>query len=115
MPKIDSAFLRPVINDDFDLSPERKTLFDNMLKHHRHRDIDNGRTSFYIMNKNNPVLTNEEWQEIKKLIDPVFVQDDFLNQHYLHSLEQFYSIVQMEWVNHIERTNALIGTPQGKI
>lgn len=115
MPKIDSAFLQPVVNDDFDLSPERKTFFNDMLAVHQKRDMESGRTAAYVMGENNPVLTAEEWENIKNLIDPVFVRDDMVNQHYLHSLEQFYSIVQMEWVNHIERTNALIGTAHGKI
>lgn len=39
----------------------------------------------------------------------------WVNQHWLHSLEQFYAEVIVAWHRHLERTDALIGTPAGRI
>ncbi|MBU3637368.1 hypothetical protein [Polynucleobacter sp. es-MAR-4] len=41
--------------------------------------------------------------------------EGWVNQHYIHSLEQFYAVVTREWNMHLSRTQALIGTPAGTI
>lgn len=48
-------------------------------------------------------------------INPVFHDGDYANQHWEHSLEQFYAEATKSWQAHLARTDALIGTPAGRI
>jgi len=38
-----------------------------------------------------------------------------VNQHWLHSLEQFYAEATVAWQEHCRRTDELIGTAAGRI
>ena len=60
-------------------------------------------------------LTLAEFKAMKPYIPEPFVHGNCLNQHYLHSLEQFYAQTQKAWDDHVSRTNALLGTPAGTV
>jgi hypothetical protein len=48
-------------------------------------------------------------------IQPEMYNGAAVNQHWLHSLEQFYAEVTVAWQEHCRRTDALLGTPSGRI
>jgi hypothetical protein len=44
-----------------------------------------------------------------------YIGADWVNQHWLHSLQQFYAEKSVAWRQHCERTDALLGTPSGRL
>jgi hypothetical protein len=126
---IPKAFLDP-LREEWDTSEYCCNAFALTLEYHADGDSRSGLTSRYIHREggNNemalkPTLIHKE---LKAMIATGLVPECFyvdnqehrcieLNQHYQHSLEQFYSSVYALWEQHLERTQALIGTPAGRI
>jgi len=123
MKKIPSAFLSPLSNTTWSTCDYTLGKFNQMIKHHRLCDLRSGRTSNYVFRAESSGfwdgLTYAEVAPMVKHIDAEFVavhgKTVQINQHYIHSLEQFYGHVQKQWGEHLKRTTALIGTPAGKI
>ena len=91
--------------------------FEHCLESHREADIKFGCTAYYNMHPEiqmSDSLSHQEFVELLPFIPPELADETGVNQHYMHSLEQFYAIVQKEWDAHVKRTNALIGTPMGR-
>ena len=104
-------------SDDYQLHK-----FETSLETHKREDGRDGHTCVYDLSPgmceqfNNSIL-NAEFKALRKdgVIPTEFYNGDCVNQHWLHSLEQFYSAVTHEWKKHIARTEALVGTPAGRI
>ncbi|MFA5127317.1 MAG: hypothetical protein WC465_04980 [Patescibacteria group bacterium] len=122
---IPQAFLAPVINTKWVHDEGSKNKFKQALEYHSKKDRESGYTCRYFLrdkNQNDMLTRTELLNMIKtKLVPDCFYNDNNgydiieINQHYMHSLEEFYAHVQNEWNNHLERTNKLIGTDAGTI
>jgi len=128
MTNIPIAILKPLTekwdSDDYSLNK-----FAWGIEVHFDADKETNTTSRYSISDNScdptQTLNKKQLAAIIKtgIIPAVFYNEhetsngDYigLNQHYLHSLEQFYAHCQAEWDKHIARTDALIGTPAGRI
>lgn len=101
-------------SDDFSLGK-----FAQHLASHESADREAGVTCRYDLDVFTCSLTPDEVRAMiaDDVIDPVFHADDgqSVNQHWLHSMDQFYAEVTKAWRNHLDRTNAIIGTPAGRI
>jgi hypothetical protein len=96
------------------------TKFEWLLGVHKESDERDGRTCQMLGGGEG--ITKAE---AKQLINSGALHEDFynvtendtiyINQHYHFSLEQFFAVCTKEWEAHVERTNALIGTPAGTI
>jgi hypothetical protein len=103
------------LSDDYDL-----TKFKVTLEYHSDHDNRDGCTAQYWV----PDTGSRDTPPIRKLLESGVVHPDFyqllegragVNQHYLHSLEQFFGQCQRAWDEHQDRTYALINTPAGTI
>lgn len=105
-------------HDDADL---RK--FAELVEHHAEGDNRDGCTSAYWLRSDREAesLSAEELQAMARdgtVPAQMCKQGNEaigVNQHWLHSLEQFYAEVTVAWQAHVERTNALLDTPAGRI
>ncbi len=96
--------------------------FAEMLAHHAEGDKRSGLTSSYILRpgEGDEGLTAEEMRAIAlagAVPDGMYREGKEsvgVNQHWLHSLEQFYAEVTVAWQAHVKRTEALVGTPAGR-
>lgn len=91
--------------------------FKEMLKFDEIADAKQGSTSMYIVRR-------DENDFLAKMADAELIPSEMyfiekgnicINQHWLHSLQQFFAVCQNEWDDHQHRTSQLIGTPQGTI
>lgn len=95
--------------------------FAAMVEHHSANDHRGGLTCAYFLSDepgfNSDMLTPKEFAAIVKAgaIDPHFHHEGGVNQHWLHSLMQFYAECTKAWIDHQERTKAILGTPAGRI
>lgn len=91
--------------------------FDTNLNFHREMDERSGLTCVYTHpeGSHDEGLTRSEVLAMAEHIPPEFIKGAAVNQHYEHSLEQFYAHVQKAWDDHVKRTTALIGTAAGRI
>lgn len=92
--------------------------FATLIKSHHESDHQHGLTCFYETTSKFAIgITSDELSEIVEAgaIDPSFHFGTRVNQHWEHSLEQFYAVVTKEWNEHLSRTAALLGTPSGVI
>jgi len=95
--------------------------FATLLEHHADADRRDGLTCSYVLCE----ATDEAGERLKRselramvlegAIPPEMHDGDAVNQHWLHSLEQFYAEATVAWQEHCRRTEALIGTPAGRI
>lgn len=110
------------------LTPLTKTLwahddwslgkFRRLLEHHADADRRDGLTCAYFLSDSaGAILTRTELSAIVRdgAIQPEMYNGAAVNQHWLHSLEQFYADVTVAWQEHVRRTDALLGTPAGRI
>lgn len=97
--------------------------FAQHLEGHADGDRRSGLTSHYTYSKSRPhAFETFSYAELLPLL-PVIPADLYrvddngigLNQHYEHSLEQFLAEATHAWDEHVKRTEALIGTPAGRI
>ena len=110
---IPEAMLAPLVNTRWKTDKYRLNIFKIRLENHRPADEEEGFTSHYL-NLEYLGVTDEELDAIREVMPSAFLaDDDGINQHYLHSLEQFYAETQKAWNEHVERTEALLGTPAG--
>ncbi len=94
--------------------------FETLLQHHAAADQMDGVTCWYRLSDSLPgfdSLTASELRAIARegAIQPSMHRDTAVNQHWLHSLEQFYAEVTVAWQRHQQRTDALAGAPAGRI
>jgi hypothetical protein len=125
MSNIPLAVLKP-LTEAWDSSEYALNKFATQIENHSHADNKTGTTSRYFFSDSHAgmeeMLTKKELAAIIKsgIIPDAFYNEHEnggsigLNQHYLHSLEQFYAHCQAEWDKHLTRTNA-IGTSAGNI
>ncbi|MGC8520130.1 MAG: hypothetical protein ACP5P4_16685 [Steroidobacteraceae bacterium] len=92
--------------------------FRTMLEHHANADRLDGLTCAYFLSESaGEFLSPAELRAIVRddAIQPEMYNGAAVNQHWLHSLEQFYAEVTFAWQEHCRRTDALLGTPSGRI
>lgn len=91
--------------------------FVTWLTWHAAGDMRDGQTSSYRVGVSDDSLTTAEMDSIIRegAIQPEMHRNGCVNQHWLHSLEQFYAECSAAWNAHVRRTDALIGTPAGTI
>ncbi len=91
--------------------------FVTWLTWHAEGDKRDGVTCAYRVGVLGDSLTAVEMSSIVKegAIQPEMHRNGCVNQHWLHSLEQFYAECSAAWNAHVRRTDALIGTPAGTI
>jgi hypothetical protein len=98
-------------SDDYSLNK-----FQNMLDCHQAGDQDFGFTCQVFTMELDGGVSDKELAALRPYIPGEFVGEaGGINQHYMFSLEQFNAEVQKAWDDHVGRTNALIGTPSGRI
>lgn len=121
--KIPDSILAILSNDAWKYDDYSLSCFENALELHKEKDERDGGTSKYApLNEKHQIeygaLTIDE---IKGMIADGVINSDFydseycVNQHYLHSLHQFFAVCTKEWENHLNRTDKLIGTTSGRI
>jgi hypothetical protein len=102
------------MHDDYSVSK-----FQTQLDGHAEGDRLDGMTCAYNIEAaaGLGLITLDELKAMvrENAVQPDFVDGTQVNQHWLHSLEQFYAVTYREWLAHLKRTNALIGTAQGRI
>lgn len=116
------AVLKPLSTTPFKTDEFSLNQFATAMGWHLEGDAKSGQTAYYVIgdDANSDMLTLAELKAIIKAdaIDPVFYNANNsygVNQHWLHSLMQFYAECQRAWDEHEARTKALIGTPAGRI
>lgn len=116
------AVLKPLAKGPWKYDDWSLTQFAWALEIHREGDWRSGQTSYYAMHDdcNSDMMTTAELKAIIKAdaIDPAFYNADNgygLNQHWLHSMCQFYAECTKAWIEHEKRTQAILGTPAGRI
>lgn len=116
---IPKQIIQPVINTTWDTDDFNLNQFEHYLEYHNNSDKKSKLTSKYIFRRdaNSHSIRGEEFFDMKPYIDQHFINNkgNAINQHYIHSLQQMYSEMQKSYNQHIERTNALIGTDSGRI
>ena len=113
-------------NETWRTSDYHLNQFETCMNTHAESDSKTMSTSKYIIPFKG--YTEDDgmfnWPSIKELVESGVVDPTFyrigktsvaINQHYLHSLEQMLSHCQKAWMDHVERTNLLIGTGAGCI
>jgi hypothetical protein len=126
MSNIPMAILSP-LTEAWDSSDYALNKFEELIEDHAEEDKKTNTTCRYFISDDScdpaQTLNKKQLSAIIKtgIIPAVFYNEHEnegcigLNQHYLHSLEQFYAHCQAEWDKHLTRTDALIGTPAGRI
>ncbi|MDA8348207.1 MAG: hypothetical protein M0038_05290 [Pseudomonadota bacterium] len=94
--------------------------FGTLLQHHAEADLTDGATCCYHLSDDKEVSNTITACELRAIVNEGAIQPnmhygDAVNQHWLHSLEQFYAEVTVAWQAHQQRTDALAGTPAGRI
>ena len=108
----------PVLNSKWQTDEYNLNKFALNIEGHRARDESTNATCKYRINTDQQgSFSEKEYKAMIKNIPDVFLTRDknWLNQHYDHSLQQLMAEFQQAYNNHIERTNAIIGTPAGNI
>lgn len=98
--------------------------FQRLVEIHAHGDARHGCTSVYHLSDKrgeNDFLESISGAELQAMIrdgaTPEWAhtpKGTGVNQHWLHSLEQFFAECTVAWQKHQERTDALRGTPAGR-
>jgi hypothetical protein len=114
---IPKSVLNSLSNGPWKHSEHETTKFKILLGKHKPMDDQLGITSAYNLNNLEGSLTTDDLSRMvaEGVLPPDFHKGVFVNQHWLHSMEQFFAECTVAWNNHVERTNALIGTPSGRI
>lgn len=94
--------------------------FETLLQHHAAADQMDGATCCYRLSGDTEMSNTITAGELNAMAREGAIQsfmhsDIAANQHWLHSLEQFYAEVTVAWQRHQQRTDALAGTPAGRI
>ena len=94
--------------------------FRTLLAHHAEADRADGATCCYVVSDvpdDCSGLTGAEFRAMvcEGAIPPEMHAASSVNQHWLHSLEQFYAEVTIAWQRHSQRIAELNGTPAGRI
>lgn len=116
--KIPLAILKPLTRGRWRRSEYDLNKFDSCIEIHKQRDFESGNTCAYAINEYTDSLKPDEMKAIinADAIDPVFHKSGVMvNQHWQHSIEQFYAEVTKAWDEHCQRVEALKDTPSGKI
>ncbi|MDA8351290.1 MAG: hypothetical protein ACYCV6_01800 [Steroidobacteraceae bacterium] len=118
---IPNAVLAPLTKTPWAYDEWSLSKFATLLEHHADADRREGGTCSYILSD----VTDEAGEKLRRSELAAMVREgaiptemhdgDAVNQHWLHSLEQFYAEVTVAWQEHCRRTDALIGTPAGRI
>lgn len=115
------AVLKPLAKGPWKYGEYDLTQFAYLLESHHVNDMRDGGTCSYFLGGvsgfNDDMMTPDEFKGIVKAgaINPEFYYKDGVNQHWLHSMCQFYAECTKAWVEHEKRTKALLGTPAGRI
>lgn len=114
---IPHAILAPLAEAVWMHDEYSRTKFAEMLKSHARGDARSDCTSAYnLANYGDSISASDLHRMVQEgAIRPEFFSGSAVNQHWLHSLEQFYAVVFHEWAEHLRRTDAIIGTPAGRI
>ena len=121
--KVPMSILKILANGPWMHDESSLNIFDWALSIHKDGDARDKVTCKYApkseaFNGYNGALTEKEMKSIidEGVIDDCFYDDKLcINQHYSHSLQQFFAVCTKEWENHVNRTNKLIGTASGRI
>ncbi len=102
-------------HDDYSLHK-----FGNLLAHHAAADRADGATCCYVVSDapgDCCSLTGAEFRAMVRegAIPPDMHGANALNQHWLHSLEQFYAEATVAWQQHCQRAAELTGRPAGRL
>ena len=93
-----------------------RNKFARLLEVHAATDKRDGNTAFYSHDRDGSTsISAKEFAALVAdgAIRPEFHRDGWANQHWEHSLEQFFAEATHAWHQHIKRTDALVGTPAG--
>ncbi len=117
-PGIPKSILAPLARSPWQHDEYSITKFEHCLEVHAEEDRSTGITCKY--NLAGTFMATLDAKELAALVKAGAIKADFVdgtwvNQHWLHSLEQFYAVAYREWLAHLKRTDALIGTPAGRI
>jgi hypothetical protein len=118
--KIPRSVLKILATYDWKHDDYSCNQFNLALKHHIELDRKEGHTSRYLTQICSYDLENLTKPEINLLakenaIHPDFYDENSVNQHYQHSLYQFFAEATKAYANHVKRTDKLIGTASGRI
>ena len=94
--------------------------FRTLLAHHAEADRADGGTCCYVVSDVPGDCSGLTGAEFRAMVRERAIPADMhganaLNQHWTHSLEQFYGEVTVSWQQHCQRTAELAGTPAGRI
>lgn len=119
------AVLKPLAAGPYKADAEWSLIqFATALEWHRERDARSGLTCKYAVSAEGSSGNMLNSTELKAIITADAIDPEFycstgdrygVNQHWLHSLMQFYAECTKAWEEHEARTQALIGTPAGRI
>ncbi len=118
---IPQSILAPLTKTSWAHDQWSRGKFATLLEHHAEADRRDGLTCCYALSAatddNGQRLTRSEFRALVRegVIPPEMHDGDAVNQHWMHSLEQFYAEVTVAWQEHCRRTDELIGTPAGRI
>lgn len=119
---IPRAVLEPLASSAWRADEYSLGKFADLLATHANTDQRAGLTSAYWLRsgRDDGSLSGEEMRAIASagLVPAGMYREGAeavgINQHWLHSLEQFYAEVTVAWQKHQKRTSALVGTPAGR-
>lgn len=116
------AVLKPLAKGPWKYDDYALTQFATVLESHHKNDMRDGGTCTYVLGAmgggfNDDMMTLGELKAIVKAgaIDQTFHTEHGVNQHWLHSMCQFYAECTKAWIEHEKRTQAILGTPAGRI
>jgi len=117
---IPESILKPLGNTCWRYDDHSVGKFAWAIDLHAQADKRSGLTCRYAVGQSrgdSEGLTRAEFDDIaaEGAIRPEFHRDGGVNQHWQHSLEQFYAVAYREWRAHQARTDALLGTSAGRI
>lgn len=122
---IPEAFLKPIIESKWKTGEYDLNKFEHILSSHQVSDNQGGSACYYIISSADPAEGMLKRSELAPMINSGRIPTNFyssnedgaicINEHYMHSMEQFYAHVQKAWDAHLERTDRLVGKPSGRI
>ena len=122
---IPEAFLKPIMQSKWKCGEYDLNKFESVLSSHLVSDKQGGSACFYVISSTDPAEGMLKRSELAPMINSGRIPQNFyrttkdgaicINEHYLHSLEQFYAHVQQAWDSHLDRTNKLINQPSGQV
>ena len=116
MRKIPLSVLKPIAagpwrSDEFSLN-----IFDaTFAMKYDPKNPNQSPSSYCLKDDDSNGLTKKELKDIIKsgAIDPSLFKNTTVNEHWMHSYEQFAATVEVAWQVHLDQISKLLATPLG--